>query len=220
VNSSASSRPAAVGAAAAGPTAPPAGRPRRGQRREELLAVSARLFAERGFHGVSIDEIGAAVGLSGPAVYRHFPSKEAMLAEMLLGISRQLLDEGSRRAVAAPDAAAALDALLRWHIHFALTQPALITVQFQELANVPQPARRQVRRLQRLYVEEWVTVLSELIPGAAHATLLGATHAVFGLLNSTPHSAGQLSHDEMSALLYRMAHAALLPAGAPPPARA
>ena len=39
-----------------------------------------------------------------PGLYRHFPGKEAMLAEMLLRISQQLLDEGSRRAVAAPDA--------------------------------------------------------------------------------------------------------------------
>ena len=72
---------------------------------------------------------------------------------------------GSRSA--APDAAAALDALLRWHIDFALSQPDLITVQSRELANVPEPARRQIRRLQRLYVEEWVTVASELVPHAA-----------------------------------------------------
>ena len=107
-----------------------------------------------------------------------------------------------------PDAAAALDALLRWHIHFTLGSP-LITVQFGELGNVPQPARRQVRRLQRLYVEEWVTVLSELAPDTPHATLRAAIHAVFGLLNSTPHSAGQLGAEEMTALLHGMAYAAL-----------
>src|SRR5580692_11962241 len=86
-------------------------RARRGLRRGEILAAAAALFARRGFHGVSIDDIGAAVGMSGPGLYRHFPGKEAMLAEMLLGISQELLDEGSRRAVAAPDAPAALAAL-------------------------------------------------------------------------------------------------------------
>jgi AcrR family transcriptional regulator len=191
-------------------------RVRRGLRREEILGAAAGLFARRGFHGVSIDDIGAAVGMSGPGIYRHFPGKEAMLSEMLLRISQQLLDEGSRRVVAAPDARAALDALLRWHIEFALSQPALITVQGRELSNVPQPARRQIRRLQRLYVEEWVTVLSELMPQAPQATLRTATHAMFGLLNSTPHSASELSADVMAELLYHMAHAALT-AAAPLP---
>lgn len=185
---------------------------RRGLRREEILAAAAGLFARRGFHGVSIDDIGSAAGLSGPGIYRHFPGKEGVLAEMLLGISQRLLEEGSRRAVAARDASAALDALLRWHIDFALSQPDLITVHNRELANVPEPARRQIRRLQRLYVEEWVTVLSELAPDAAQARLRTAVHAMFGLLNSTPHSASELSADSMAGLLYTMAHTALLAA--------
>lgn len=73
-------------------------------RREQILKEAARLFAERGFHGVGVDEIGAAVGISGPGLYRHFPGKDAMLAELLVGISGQLLtggSDGSRRPVAA-----------------------------------------------------------------------------------------------------------------------
>jgi len=189
------------------------GRPARGARREEILDAAARLFARHGFHGVSIDDIGAAAGISGPGLYRHFPGKTAMLAEMLLLISRQLLEEGSRRVVAAADPPAALDALLRWHISFALAQPALITVQDRELGNVPEPDRRRIRRLQRLYVEEWVTVLSELFPGTPQARLRAATHAAFGLLNSTPHSAHDLEAGEMEQLLHAMAHATFAAAG-------
>jgi AcrR family transcriptional regulator len=189
-------------------------RPRRGLRREEIVTAAAGLFARRGFHGVSIGDIGSAVGMSGPGIYRHFPSKEAVLSEMLLGISNRLLDEGSRRVVSAPDAQSAMDALLRWHIEFALSQPDLITVQHQELSNVPEPARRQIRRLQRLYVEEWVTVLSELSPHAPQARLRGAVHAMFGLINSTPHSASELPGEAMAGLLVAMARAALAAAAA------
>jgi len=178
-------------------------------RREEILSAAAALFARRGFHGVSIDDIGSAIGISGPGIYRHFPGKEAILAQMLLDISHRLLEEGGRRAAEAPDAPAALDALLRWHVSFALGQPDLITVQTRELANVPEPARRQIRRLQRLYVEEWVTVLSEIAPGAAQSSLRTAVRAMFGLLNSTPYSASELPPETMAALLYAMAHAAL-----------
>ena len=199
---------------AARPGAVRPARPRDGRRREEILTAAAALFARRGFHGVTIDDIGAAVGMSGPGIYRHFPGKEAVLSEMLVGISEQLLAEGSRRVVAAADAAGALEALLDWHVSFALSQPDLITVQFRELANVPEPARRQVRRLQRLYVEEWVTVASELSPLASPARLRTAVHAMFGLLNSTPHSASELPAQDMAGLLYTMASAALAAAAA------
>jgi AcrR family transcriptional regulator len=184
-------------------------RARSKQRRAEIMSAAAALFAQRGFHGVSIDDIGAAAGLSGPGIYRHFPGKEAVLAQMLLDISERLLAEGGRRAAAAAGAQEALDALLRWHISFALGQPDLITVQTRELANVPAPARRQIRRLQRLYVEEWVTVLSELAPHAAQAGLRTAVHATFGLLNSTPHSASELPAEATADLLHAMARAAL-----------
>jgi AcrR family transcriptional regulator len=202
---------------APGPAVSRPARARTGTRREEILDAAAELFAERGYHGVSIDDIGAAVGMSGPGIYRHFTGKEDVLSQMLLRISRELLDEGSRRVVAAADAAGALDALLRWHVDFALSRPALITVQERELGNVPEPARRQIRRLQRLYVEEWVTVLSEVIPAAPQDRLRAATHATFGLLNSTPYTirangAAELAAAAMAELLRAMAHAALMAA--------
>lgn len=179
-------------------------------RRAEILSAAAALFAARGFHGVRIEEIGSAVGISGPALYRHFAGKEALLAEMLLDISERLHERGARLATTADGADSALDALLRGHIEFALSEPALIRVHERELDNVPDPARRAIRRLQRLYVEEWVTVLTELHPRCPPARLRAATHAVFGLLNSTPHSAGELPPEVMGELLYRMARTALM----------
>ena len=186
-----------------------------GSRRAQILDAAARLFARRGFHGVSMDDIGTAVGISGPALYRHFTGKTAVLTEMLLRISEQLAADGGSRAAAASDAPAALAALLRGHIDFALGQPALITVHDRELGNVPEPARRRIRRFQRLYVEEWVTVLTELSPRAPQPELRAAVHAVFGLLNSTPHSAGEVPDEQLARVLYAMARASLMAAAAP-----
>ncbi|WP_141576854.1 TetR/AcrR family transcriptional regulator [Actinomadura sp. WMMA1423] len=178
-------------------------------RRAEILGAAAELFARRGYHGASIGDLGRAVGLTGPALYRHFSGKEAVLAEMLLDISERLLAEGARRA-AGPDAGHALDALLRWHIAFALDNPALITVHERELDNVPEPQRHRIRRLQRAYVEEWVAVLRRLGPGTPDDRIRAAVHACFGLLNSTPRSAAQgLGRDAMGDLLHGMARAAL-----------
>lgn len=180
----------------------------RGSRRAEILRAAAELFAARGFHGVSIEDIGAAVGVSGPALYRHFSGKEAILAEMLLDVSERLRAAGAEVVTAAATPEEALDGLLEVQISFALDQPALIRVHGQELGNVPEPERRRIRRLQRLYAEEWVTVLAELHPHCPPPRLRAAAHAVFGLLNSTPHSAGELDRAAMAELLRRMAKAA------------
>src|ERR1700742_3779558 len=98
-------------------------------RREQILAAAAELFAHHGFHGVGIDDIGAAVGISGPALYRHFRSKDAILGEMLNSISEYLLAGGQRTVAAAADPDDALGELIRFHVDFALDNPALITVQ-------------------------------------------------------------------------------------------
>src|SRR3954467_13724006 len=99
----------------------------RPSRREQILRAAAQLFAERGSRSVGVDDVGAAVGVTGPAIYRHFASKDAMLAEMLLRISKRLLAGGSERvASAGGDAQAQLRALIEFQVDFALDNPALI----------------------------------------------------------------------------------------------
>lgn len=157
-------------------------------RRSQLLTAAERLFAQRGFLAVRLEDIGAAAGVSGPAIYRHFPNKEAMLVELLVGTSTRLL--AGARAVESgglgPDGV--LDGLVDFHLDFALGEPDLIRVQDRDLAHLPAGAQRQVRRAQRQYVEVWVGVLRALHAGLDEADARLMAHAVFGLLNSTPHS--------------------------------
>jgi len=186
-------------------------------RRQQIRREAARLFAARGFLGVGVDEIGRAVGISGPGLYRHFAGKDAMLADLLVGISERLLEEGRRRVEEAADPRTALDSLLQGHIDFALDESALITLHDRELLHLPDEERHRVRSLQRQYVELWVGVARDTFPGLdeeARATV----HAVFGLLNSTPHSAagpGVGDRALMASLLHRLALGAIEAAAAP-----
>jgi AcrR family transcriptional regulator len=183
-----------------------AGRP---SRREQILRAAAQLFAERGARAVGVDDVGAAVGVTGPAIYRHFASKDAMLAEMLVRISERLLAGGTAQVAAAgPDPVDQLRALLAFQVDFALDNPALITVQDRDLGALSDLDARRVRQLQRRYVEEWVGVLARLHPAATTAACRARAHAVFGLINSTPHSAGRLARPAMAELLTRMAESA------------
>jgi AcrR family transcriptional regulator len=158
-------------------------------RRLQLLSAAERLFAERGFLAVRLEDIGAAAGVSGPAIYRHFPNKESLLVELLVGISARLL-AGARdvRARNCDDVEAALDGLIDFHLDFALGESDLIRIQDRDLAHLPAAAEKQVRKAQRQYVEVWVGVLRELNPDLAEADARLTAHAVFGLLNSTPYS--------------------------------
>ncbi|MEU8459647.1 TetR/AcrR family transcriptional regulator [Streptomyces sp. NPDC029003] len=177
-------------------------------RREQILSQAARLFAERGFHGVGVDEIGAAVGISGPGLYRHFAGKDAMLAELLVGISERLLTGGRRRVEeAGGDPREVLASLVEGHIDFALDDRALITLHDRELDRLREADRKLVRQLQRQYVELWVAVVRELHPAVGETEVRVCVHAVFGLLNSTPHLA-VLGRDATESLLRRLANGA------------
>jgi len=177
-------------------------------RRQQILDTAAELFAERGFHGVSVHDIGAACGISGPALYKHFKDKGELLSASLTDISETLLKEGSARAAAAESPSEALDALIDWHVEFALRHPALIVVQDREWTNLATTARRDVRALQLSYIDVWVDTVQAIRPELDHGTARAAVQATFGLLNSTPHSA-RIGPTEMRALLIEMAHRSL-----------
>lgn len=173
-------------------------------RRDQILDRSAQLFAEHGFHSVSITDIGRSVGISGPAVYRHFAKKDDILSEILIRISERLLDGAVRLGNHIEEPTALLDALISSHAEFAVSQPELIILQWREFGALRGAERRTVRRLQRTYVDYWTAVLLKLQP---HLTIpeAGATViAAFGLMNSTPFSASRLGPDEARPLLIRL----------------
>ena len=178
-------------------------------RREQILDTAATLFAERGFHGVSMHDIGGACGISGPALYKHFAGKDDILTQSLTSISERLLAEGRSRSDAAATADAALDALVDWHIEFALAHRALIVIQEREWANLGAAGRQAVRTLQLAYIDLWVDTVRHLRGDLDAAEARAAVQATFGLINSTPHSA-RISETAMASRLATMARAALL----------
>jgi AcrR family transcriptional regulator len=186
-------------------------------RRSQLIAAAERLVAERGYLAVRLEDIGAAAGVSGPAIYRHFPNKEALLVELLVGISTRLLAGATEVVAKADDPASALDGLIDFHLDFALGESDLIRIQDRDLGHLPLSAKGQVRKAQRQYVEIWVDVLRQLDAGLTEGDARLMAHAAFGLLNSTPHSVppapGKSAEASSRAVLRAMTVAALASAG-------
>ena len=178
------------------------GRVRRRSRRDEILDVAVGLFASRGYHGVSMDDIGAAAGVTGPALYHHFAGKEAMLVAALAPVSEGLLEGGRARVAAHPgEPKAALESLVEFHVAFALANPAVIALHLHELDRLPDEPRRAIRRLQRLYVEVWVDVLTALRDELTAPEARVLAHAAFGLMNSTPFLGGEVDRERRAELL-------------------
>lgn len=176
----------------------------RPSRRDEILSVAADLFAERGFAKVTVDDIGNAVGISGPALYHHFDGKESLLGEMLVGISEVLLS----KAIAIVDSHSlgdALDPMIAMHVDFAVDNRSLITVHFRDLVQARKADQRRVKDLQSSYVDIWVDIVAAQRDGVLDAReVRAAVHAVLGLINSTPFS-GRLRRDAQVSLLRTMA---------------
>lgn len=183
------------------------------ERHRSLVRAAARLFAERGFSGVSLEELGAAVGVSGPAVYRHFANKQALLAEILVGVSERLLAGGADVTALADDPDARLISLVDFHLDFALRDADVIRVQDRDLASLAPEDRTTVRELQRAYVDVWTAALAPLHPARGDDELRVRVHAALGLINSTPHSVraarGSADEEAMHGILRDMALAAL-----------
>jgi len=180
------------------------------ERSDAILREAAQLFAARGYNGVSLEDIGAAVGVSGPAVYRHFAGKQALLGAVLIKVSEDLVSGGSRVADAAATDSERMRSLIRFHVDFALGNAEVIRVQDRDVAHLAEGDRAEVRRLQRTYIELWIAALEPLV--AAHNDELRLrVQACFGLINSTPHStrAAARRHSATATVLVAMADAAL-----------
>jgi AcrR family transcriptional regulator len=188
---------------------------RRGQdRHERLLNAAAELVARRGFHAVGVSEIGAAAGVSGAALYRHFDNKTAMLVALFDRAIDRLLENATEAISDVVPPGDTLSVLVAGHVEFALKDRSLLAVYHQEAHNLPGVDRKRLRRKQHHYVEIWRNVLRATHPSMPDELALARVEAVFGLLNSAPNLSPQLRDQTLRDDLARMATAALTaPAG-------
>jgi len=181
------------------------------ERSDAILHAAARLFAARGYSGVSLEDIGAAVGVSGPAVYRHFAGKQALLGAVLVKVSQDLIDGGRQVADQAATPEERMRGLIGFHVEFALGNAEVIQVQDRDVAFLSDADRAEVRRLQRAYIELWMDALQPLTAGSDQDERRLRVQACFGLINSTPHStrAAARRRSATATVLIAMAEAAL-----------
>ncbi|MEV0084779.1 TetR/AcrR family transcriptional regulator [Saccharopolyspora sp. NPDC050642] len=138
---------------------------RKDARRAEILAAAARLFRRCGFSGVGIDDIGAAVGISGPAVYRHFPSKQALLTEVIDGYLDRLLAEHERLTAAGDRQPASI---ARASIAAALNDPDGLVVHLRQMPQLAPEEQARIQARSKQLLASWDDLLPAAETGRSH----------------------------------------------------
>lgn len=144
-------------------------RPRNGgrrpaNRRELILAAAIELFHRRGYHATGVDDIGEAVDVSGPAIYRHFASKEDILLEAIERAAERVHAANTAARAAHDDPAAVVEGFIRAYARVAIEQSALIAVWTSEARHLAPERRAPMMRRLRAWRSEWIEVLRALRP--------------------------------------------------------
>ncbi|WP_408925311.1 TetR/AcrR family transcriptional regulator [Corynebacterium sp. YSMAA1_1_F7] len=154
-------------------------------RRVELLRAAARIMANKGFHGTSLEEVGEAAGISGPAVYRHFPGKEEILTELMTGISEHMLSEAQKIVDGLTDPRERLAVLIDFQVDFALSQPELIRLHNRELFRMGEAGRGCVRSVQGSYLKLFAEALAKMDSHYQGEAGRITAQLVVGMINSS-----------------------------------
>lgn len=150
-------------------------------REQTILSAATGAFAEEGFHGVSMDELGRRAGLSGPALYRSFSGKLEILATLL----NEALDELLTATIPIhDDPELDLDRALRHHIHFSATRRHLVGLYQREARFLTAPWKRPFDRRQRRYIEKWNFLFQQSYPDLPPDRTAHAVQSVLGAIFS------------------------------------
>ncbi|WP_110039653.1 TetR/AcrR family transcriptional regulator [Nocardia neocaledoniensis] len=188
-------------------------------RRAQIAATSAMAFGAAGYHGVSMEDIAAGLGISSAALYRHYPSKYALFREELLRVGEAFTASVSVSAEATPAAADRLRHMLTGLIGATVENRATVTLVRWE-GRYLEPADRLVLDEQRTAVLAALdTQLAVLRPELTAADLRVLSTAMFGVITSIADHHAALPARTLARLLSAACFALAEP-GLPPAATA
>lgn len=188
----------------------------RSARAEQILAVAARLFAERGYDGVGVDEIGAAAGISGGAVYRHYRGKQHLLAAVV----ERMLERINESLATCADPT--LEELVGLTVGFLLDDPDLMSAYLGSSRSLPPEVGQRVRAQQSRLAAHWHSALGARVPEVSSGEARYRAASVTGVAIEAAKRTRRMSAEERALLQGLMLSAATAgPRRVPlPPSRA
>jgi AcrR family transcriptional regulator len=167
------------------------------KRRDLILKVAAKLFAENGFDSVSINDIGIAAGITGPAIYRYFASKETLLVSVYNHLYQRYSNGITSILAEEISAWKSLEMLVDLQIALAIEEPEKIRIVNSEQRHLPINEAANFRAENRRQLSVWTDLLGQARPDLTRSICEVTVHAVLALINSIALRRGELS-DEAS----------------------
>lgn len=183
---------------------------RRPQRRDQILVAALRLFHERGYHATGMDEIGAAAGITGPGIYRHFRSKEDILETLVRDRGEQVVAELEQVTTSDLEPREMVDALAKSYVQGIVSDPSLAVVAMYERRTLSADTRSWLDKMERRNVEAWVGVLRQARPDLSEPEARVVVHGALSLGVAVCNHKSGLDDATLTRIVRPMVVAALL----------
>ncbi len=180
----------------------------------KVRAAALELFANFGYAAVSMRSIATHVGIQASAIYNHFPTKQAILVDLMETHLLELLHAWEGRSRNYSDPVAALEGFVRFHIRYHLDKQAAVFISYMELRNLEPEGFARIEKLRRYYEG----YLRKIISIGADAGIFSvkdvpvATMAIIAMLtgvNTWFRNTGRLSESEVEQLYVQMVFGSL-----------
>lgn len=151
---------------------------------EVAMAEAARLFCERGYHAVSMEDIGAAAGVTAAALYKYTEGKSELLSIMFQRASEHLHRSVAAALEGVDDPLTTLSYLAETRVRAIREHPHLLAVYITESENLPARELGMLRRRQRDYAIRWARSVMALRPGLTEADARVLAHCAVSIIDS------------------------------------
>ncbi|MFM2112907.1 MAG: hypothetical protein RLZZ271_1567, partial [Pseudomonadota bacterium] len=155
--------------------------------RETILKAAARLFAEKGFRNTNIIDIGQACGASKSRMYHYFPSKDAMLEEMLTQHVDGLIEQARRVAEGPAPADEALRDYIYLHLKYYHEGRDRHTVLIEDVGCLDEASQKKILAAEQTLMNYLASLLQKVNPEKFATKPMASAHAmlIYGMLNWT-----------------------------------
>jgi TetR/AcrR family transcriptional regulator, cholesterol catabolism regulator len=133
--------------------------------RREILNAAAYLLRHRGYEAATTRAIATAVGIKGGSIYHHFPSKDAIVGEVVNEGVRVVYDAVEKALGELPTSATPrrrLEAAIKAHLLSSLEHSNYTSASIRAFAFLPDSVRQGCRIERRRYEALWAQLVSEL----------------------------------------------------------
>lgn len=155
--------------------------PTRKNRREQIFDVGARLFAEKGYERTSLQEVADALGVTKPALYYYYSSKEELLFEVMSFCIDRVTHDLEEISVSPGTPSQRLAEFIQRYVHFFADHPDELTLLSTELDSLTGDLREAIVVKQRRNLAAIRAIVTELLEESGE-TDLDPTVAAFALL--------------------------------------